>query len=164
MTPIFGLGRNRRLVPQVWVTAMVLCQKIEELVSQAKGSSIVEVHSLTMATTLDVLGVTTLGTDFESIQHPEQSILQAYKMVYPTPENPKTVDRIVANIFGTILPPRLLFKIPSKTIREYHSGMAKLRGFYLHHIRMKKQDIKSGRAEDQELREKGKLATRGAMM
>ncbi|KAG8158506.1 hypothetical protein KVR01_011628 [Diaporthe batatas] len=158
MRPIFGLGRNQRLVPQVWATATVLCQKIEELVSQANGSTIVEVHSLTMATTLDVIGVTTLGLDFESIQHPERSILQAYKLIYPTPENPTTVDRIVGNIFGTILPPRLLFKIPSKTIRGYHAGMAKLRDFCLQHIRRKKQDIKSGSAGDVELREKDILS------
>lgn len=157
MTPIFGLGRNRCLVPQVWATATVLCQKIENLISQDKGSQIVEVHSLTMATTLDVLGATTLGVDFNSIQHPEWSILRAYKMVYPTPENPTTVDRIVANIFGTILPPSLLFKLPSRTIREYHKGMAELRNFYIKHIRMKKQDVKTGSAKDVELREKGKL-------
>lgn len=156
MTPIFGLGRNRRLASQVWATATVFCQKIENLISQAKGSQIVEVHSLTMATTLDVIGTTTLGVDFDSIQHPERSILRAYKMVYPTPENPTTVDRIVGNVFGTILPPSLLFRIPSRTIREYHKGMAELRNFYIQHIRIKKQDIKAGSAEDVELRDKGK--------
>lgn len=156
MTPIFGLGRNRRLVLQVWATATVLCQKIENLISQAKGSRVVEVHSLTMATTLDVIGATTLGVDFDSIQHPERSILGAYKMVYPTPENPTTVDMIVSNIFGTILPPSLLFKLPSRTIREYHKGMAELRNFYTRHIRMKKQGIKAGSAEDVELRDRGK--------
>lgn len=157
MRPIFGLSRNRRLVPQVWATATVLCQKLENLISQAKGSQIVEVHSLTMATSLDVIGTTTLGVDFESIQHPERSILRAYKMVYPTPENPTTVDRIVGDVFGTILPPSLLFKLPSRTIREYHKGMAELRSFYIQHIRIKKQDIKAGSADDVELREKGKL-------
>lgn len=155
LRPIFGLGRNRRLVPQVWATATVLCQKIENLISQAKGPRIMEVHSLTMATSLDVIGVTTLGVDFDSIQHPEQSILQAYKMVYPTPENPTTVDTIVANIFGTILPPRLLFKLPSRTIREYHKGMAELRDFCIQHIRMKKQNIKAGSAEDVALPDEG---------
>lgn len=156
LTPIFGLGRNRRLVPQVWATAAVLCQKIEDLLSQAKGGRVLEVHPLTMATSLDVIGVTTLGVDFDSIQHPERSILQAYKMVYPTPENQSTVDKIVGNIFGTILPPRLLFKIPSKTIRDYHKGMATLRKFCIGHIRVKNQDIKARSAEDVELREKGK--------
>lgn len=156
MRPIFGLSRNRRLVPQVWVTATMLCQKIENLISQAKGYQIVEVHSLTMATSLDVMGATTLGVDFDSIQHPERSILRAYKMVYPTPENPTTVDRIVGNVFGTIVPPSFLFKLPSRTIREYHEGMAELRNFYIRQIRIKKQDIKVGSAEDVELREKGK--------
>ncbi|KAL1873531.1 hypothetical protein Daus18300_003894 [Diaporthe australafricana] len=158
MTPIFGLGRNRRLVPQIWKTATVLCRKIEDVIGQAGGPTIIDVHSLTMATTLDIVGVTTLGVDFGSIQHPERSILQAYKMVFPTPENPRTVDTIVGNIFGTILPPRLIFKLPSKTIREYHRGMATLRGFCLQHIRRKKQDIKAGNVEDVEMREKDILS------
>lgn len=154
MTPIFGLGRNRALVPRIWETATVLCQKLETLIGLAKGSHILEVHSLTMATSLDVVGATTLGIDFDSIEHPEQSILQAYKMVYPTPENPTTVDRITGIVFGTIVPPRLLFKIPSRTIRAYHKGMAELRNFYIQHIRMKKHDIKSRSPQDVELREK----------
>lgn len=155
MTPIFGLSRNRRLVPQIWETATVLCQKIEDVMSHTRGLTIMDVHSLTMATTLDIVGITTLGVDFGSIQHPERSILKAYKMVFPTPENPRKVDTIVGNIFGTILPPRLLFKLPSKTIREYHCGMATLRSFCLQHIRRKKQDINAGNAGDIELREKG---------
>ncbi|ETS76338.1 hypothetical protein PFICI_11725 [Pestalotiopsis fici W106-1] len=156
--PIFGLNRNRRLVPQVWPIALILREKIEDLVKKSRGSVVLDVHSLTMATTLDIVGITTLGVNFDSIRNPSDSILQAYEMVYPSPDNPSLIDQVVGIIFATLVPPRLLFKLPLRSIRQYHKGMRMLRSFYLTQIRQKRKEIENTSFDDTEPREKDILS------
>ncbi|EGR44543.1 uncharacterized protein TRIREDRAFT_37950, partial [Trichoderma reesei QM6a] len=142
LTPIFGMNRNRRLVPQMWAKALILANKIQELVAESGSESkVLNMHPLTMAATLDVIGVTTLGVDFDSVTYPDQPILQAYQRVFPSFENQSAVDKFFGATLPAIISPHLLFKLPFKPIREFHRGMAFLQEFCLAQIRQKRQEI-----------------------
>ncbi|EOO00297.1 putative cytochrome p450 protein [Phaeoacremonium minimum UCRPA7] len=158
LTPIFGLSRNRRLVPQMWAKAQVFGQKLEEMVKEAGGPTVILVHPLTMAATLDVIGSTTLGTDFDSIRYPDQPILQAYQKVFPSLENQNAFERFVGATLPAIISPHVLFKVPLRPIREFHQGMAMLKEYCTNQIRLKKKEIDAGGADDVELREKDILS------
>ncbi|KAK1238511.1 hypothetical protein MKX07_006657 [Trichoderma sp. CBMAI-0711] len=142
LTPIFGMNRNRRLVPQMWAKALILANKIQELVAESGSESeVLNMHPLTMAATLDVIGVTTLGVDFDSVTYPDQPILQAYQRVFPSFENQSAVDKFFGATLPAIISPHLLFKLPFKPIREFHRGMDLLQKFCLAQIRQKRQEI-----------------------
>lgn len=156
LTPIFGMSRNRRLVPQMWTKALTLADKIQELVTESSSTSVVlNMHPLTMAATLDVIGVTTLGVDFDSVTRPEQPILQAYQRVFPSFENQSAVEKFFGATLPAIVSPHLLFKLPFKPIREFHQGMAFLQKFCLTQIRRKRREIEEDQYDSAELREKG---------
>lgn len=156
LTPIFGMNRNRRLVPQMWAKALILANKIQELVAESGSESkVLNMHPLTMAATLDVIGVTTLGVDFDSVTYPDQPILQAYQRVFPSFENQSAVDKFFGATLPAIISPHLLFKLPFKPIREFHRGMAFLQEFCLAQIRQKRQEIEEDENDSAEIREKG---------
>lgn len=156
LTPIFGMSRNRRLVPQMWGKALILANKIQELVAKSGSKSqVLNMHPLTMAATLDVIGVTTLGVDFDSVTHPDQPILQAYQRVFPSLENQSAVDKFFGATLPAIISPHLLFKLPFKPIREFHRGMAYLQDFCQDQIRQKRQEIEEDEHGNAEIREKG---------
>ncbi|TFA99766.1 Cytochrome P450 72A13 [Trichoderma ghanense] len=159
LTPIFGMSRNRRLVPQMWTKALTLADKIQELVTESSSTSVVlNMHPLTMAATLDVIGVTTLGVDFDSVTRPEQPILQAYQRVFPSFENQSAVEKFFGATLPAIVSPHLLFKLPFKPIREFHQGMAFLQKFCLTQIRRKRREIEEDQYDSAELREKDILS------
>ncbi|KAH0494650.1 hypothetical protein TgHK011_008241 [Trichoderma gracile] len=159
LTPIFGMSRNRRLVPQMWAKALILANRIEELVAESGlKSEVLNMHPLTMAATLDVIGVTTLGVDFDSVTHPDQPILQAYQRVFPSFENQSAVDKFFGATLPAIISPHLLFKLPFKPIREFHQGMAFLQGFCLNQIRQKRQEIEEDENGSAEISEKDILS------
>ncbi|KAH6603127.1 hypothetical protein Trco_008515 [Trichoderma cornu-damae] len=121
LTPIFGMSRNRRLIPQMWAKANVLANKVEDLIAESGcKSAVLYIHPLTMAATLDVIGVTALGVDFDSVTRPDQPILQAYQRVFPSFENQTAVEKFFGATLPAIISPRLLFKLPFKRIQEFH--------------------------------------------
>ncbi|KAL6806281.1 cytochrome P450 [Trichoderma sp. SZMC 28013] len=159
LTPIFGMSRNRRLVPQMWAKAIILADKMQELVAKSDGNSeILYMHPLTMAATLDVIGVTTLGVDFDSVTRPNQPILKAYQRVFPSFENQSTVEKFFGATLPAIISPHLLFKLPLKPIQEFHQGMNFLQEFCLSQIRQKKQEIKDDKNDNIDVREKDILS------
>ncbi|PTB62120.1 cytochrome P450 [Trichoderma citrinoviride] len=159
LTPIFGMSRNRRLVPQMWTKALTLATKIQELVAETGSkSAVLNMHPLTMAATLDVIGVTTLGVDFDSVTRPDQPILQAYQRVFPSFENQSAVEKFFGATLPAIISPHLLFKLPFKPIREFHQGMTALQDFCLTQIRQKRQQIEEAEDGSDEIREKDILS------
>ena len=146
----------------MWAKAQVFGQKLEEMVKEAGGPTVILVHPLTMAATLDVIGSTTLGTDFDSIRYPDQPILQAYQKVFPSLENQNAFERFVGATLPAIISPHVLFKVPLRPIREFHQGMAMLKEYCTNQIRLKKKEIDAGGADDVELREKGNASHRGS--
>jgi hypothetical protein len=154
------MSRNKRLVPQMWTKALILADKMQELVTATDyNSEILYMHPLTMAATLDVIGVTTLGVDFDSVTRPDQLILKAYQRVFPSFENQSGVEKFFGATLPAIISPHLLFKLPLKPIQEFHQGMAFLQEFCLSQIRQKRQEIKNDKNDNIDIREKGTLAT-----
>ncbi|KAK0635777.1 cytochrome P450 [Bombardia bombarda] len=147
LTPIFGLSRNRRLLPQMWAKAGVLTEKMCELVLESGSkSTILLMHPLTMAATLDVIGVTTLGVDFDSIRRPDQPILKAFQRVFPSNENQNAWARFFGATLPALVSPHLLFKLPLKPIREFHSGVRVIREMCLEQITLKRREIEEAEA------------------
>ncbi|KAK3377979.1 cytochrome P450 [Podospora didyma] len=159
LTPIFGLSRNRRLVPQMWSKSQVLASTMKGLVEEpGERSKVLQMHPLTMAATLDVIGATTLGVDFDSVRNPDQPILEAYQRVFPSLENQSQTQRFFGATLPAIISPHLLFKLPFKPILEFHKGMAMLRRFCIQQIREKKREIEEAKMDDEEIREKDILS------
>ncbi|KAK3685832.1 cytochrome P450 [Podospora appendiculata] len=159
LTPIFGLSRNRRLVPQMWTKAIVLAERMQELIEESKATStVLYMHPLTMAITLDVIGVTTLGVNFDSVRNPDQPILEAYQLVFPSLENQTGWEKFFGATLPAMISPHLLFKLPFKPILEFHKGMAKLRSFCLEQIQQKRREINAAKVDDAEAREKDILS------
>lgn len=152
------MSRNRRLVPQMWAKALILADKMQELVTKFDGNSdILFMHPLTMAATLDVIGVTTLGVDFDSVTRPDQPILKAYQRVFPSFENQTATEKFFGATLPAIISPHLLFKLPLKPIQEFRQGMTFLQDFCLAQIRQKKQEIEDDKNDNIDVREKGTL-------
>lgn len=152
------MSRNRRLIPQMWTKAIILANKIQELVAETGSkSAVLYMHPLTMAATLDVIGVTTLGVDFDSVTRPDQPILQAYQRVFPSFENQTAMEKFFGATLPAIISPHLLFKLPLKPIQEFHQGMAFLKNFCLAQIRQKRQEIENDKHGNVDIREKGTL-------
>ncbi|RFU74920.1 cytochrome p450 [Trichoderma arundinaceum] len=159
LTPIFGMGRNRRLVPQMWAKAIILVDKIQEIIAESGSlSTVLHMHPLTMAATLDVIGVTTLGVDFDSVTRPDQPILQAYQRVFPSLENQTSTQKFFGATLPAIVSPHLLFKLPLKPIQEFHQGMTFLQNFCLSQIRQKRREIESDKNDNADTREKDILS------
>ncbi|EHK21645.1 uncharacterized protein TRIVIDRAFT_53015 [Trichoderma virens Gv29-8] len=159
LTPIFGMSRNRRLVPQMWTKAIILADKVQEHISQTESKSdVLYMHPLTMAATLDVIGVTTLGVDFDSVTRPDQPILQAYQRVFPSFENQTTIEKFFGATLPAIISPHLLFKLPLKPIQEFHQGMAFLKNFCSSQIRQKREEIENDKNGNIDIREKDILS------
>ncbi|KAK3327461.1 cytochrome P450 [Cercophora scortea] len=159
LTPIFGLSRNRRLVPQMWTKAVVLAERMQELFVESKTkSTVLYMHPLTMAATLDVIGVTALGVDFDSVRNPDQPILEAYQLVFPSLENQTGWEKFFGATLPAMISPHLLFKLPLKPILQFHKGMAMLRSFCLEQIQQKRREINAAKADDDEAREKDILS------
>lgn len=152
------MSRNRRLVPQMWKKAVILADKMEDLVAESgSNSAVLYMHSLTMAATLDVIGITTLGVDFDSITRPDQPILQAYQRVFPSFENQTSMEKFFGATLPAIISPHILFKLPLKPIQEFHQGMAVLQDLCLTQIRQKRQEIENDKNNNVDIREKGML-------
>lgn len=128
---------------------------MQDMVEESGGSAILAMHSLTMAAALDVIGVTTLGVDFDSMRHPDQPILKAYQAVFPVFDTQTLLQKFLGAVLPAVVSPHTLFKLPLKRIREFHAGMAILRNFCVGQIRQKKHEIEESQVGDLDTRQKG---------
>lgn len=143
-------------MPQMYSKAIVLAERMEESVKKAGGTEILLMHPLTMAAALDIIGVTTIGVDFDSLRKPDQLVLQAYQAVFPSIEKQTLVMKFVGAVLPAIVSPRTLFKLPVPQIKKFHWGMAILRQFTIDQIRLKKEEIENSGQDDVNVRQRGK--------
>lgn len=155
MTPIFGLHQIKRIIPPAWKKALVLHEVIENSVKEAGGAVILHMHELTMATALDIIGVTTVGVDFDSLRYPDQPILKAYQAVFPRSDSQSGVEKFFGAVLPAVVSPHLLFKLPLRPIRRFHWGMEILQKFCVEQIHRKKQEIAENPNANEDIRGKG---------
>jgi hypothetical protein len=139
----------------MWNKALVLREVIQKSVKEAGGSAVLHMHELTMAAALDIIGVTTVGVDFDSLRSPDQPILRAYQAVFPRSDSQTGVKKFLGAVLPAIISPHLLFKLPFRHIRRFHWGMEILQKFCVDQIRLKKQEIKSNPIDNENIRQKG---------
>jgi hypothetical protein len=134
----------------MFAKATVLRDVMEkEVLKSPGGTADLHMHTFTMAAALDILGVTALGVDFDSLRNPNQLILEAYRAVFPSLEKQTLLQKLLGAALPAVLSPHLLFKLPLPRIKRFHWGMAILRDFCVDEIRVKKREIaKSGGADD----------------
>lgn len=141
----------------MWDKSLVLHEVMQKSVRDAGGSAVLHMHNLTMAAALDIIGVTTVGVDFDSLRIPNQPILQAYQAVFPSSETQTGTEKILGTVLPAFVSPSLLFKLPLPPIRRFHWGIAILRNFCVAQIREKKQEIEENPIDNEDIRQKGEI-------
>ena len=125
------------------------------MVKEAGGTKVLYMHPLTMATALDIIGITTLGVDFDSLRRPDQPFLRAYQAVFPSFEKQTLLAKFLGAVLPALVSPRTLLKLPLPLIKKFHWGMATLRQFCIEQIRTKKEEIQGSEVENKDVRQKG---------
>jgi hypothetical protein len=141
----------------MWDKSLVLHEVMQRSVREAGGSAALSLHAFTMAAALDIIGVTTVGVDFDSLRVPNQPILQAYQAVFPRSDTQTSTQKLLGAVLPAIVSPHLLFKLPLGPIRRFHWGMKILTNFCVAQIRLKKQEIEENPIDDEDIRQKGAL-------
>jgi len=136
--------------------ATVLRDVLEQCVRDSpSGTADLAMHSFTMAAALDIIGVTTLGVDFDSLRHPDQLILEAYRAVFPSFEKQTLLMKILGAALPAVLSPHYLFKLPLPRIKRFHWGMAILKDFCLDEISVKKRELQKSGGASEDAKQKG---------
>jgi hypothetical protein len=129
---------------------------MQKSVREAGGVEVLHMHELTMAATLDVIGVTAVGVEFDSLRYPDQPILQAYQAVFPRRDKKQTgMQKFLGASLPAVISPHLLFKLPLRAIKRFHWGMEILQKFCVDVIEKKKQEKRNNPDDNEDVREKG---------
>lgn len=159
LVPIFGLERNRRLVPQMWNKARILCDRIAQgKPTNTDGGVIIDIQSLALSATLDVIGASLLGVDFDCQRQPDQPISKAFQAVLPLYDEDTWFDTIFWNILPVFIPPRSLFNFPLRRVRDFNWGTEMLRSYCTDQVRRRK--IQMAEAPEHEWKREGSVHPR----
>ena len=124
----------------MWTKAITLCETISQMGSNvADGSVVIDIQALALSATLDVIGVSLLGVDFDCQRQPDQPILKAFQAVLPLYDESSWLETIFWNILPVFIPPRSLFNFPLPRIRNFNWGTAMLRSYCTEQVRKRKQ-------------------------
>ena len=117
LLPAFAFRHIKDLYPLFWAKSREGVEAMTEqiLKDAAEGSDpesqtgVIEVGNWASRITLDIIGVTGLGCDFDAIRNPENPLSQAYASIF----KPSRQARIL-QLIGLLLSPRLASWIPVK--------------------------------------------------
>ena len=83
LAPGFSISSIRALTPVFWQKSLLLAQMWhEEMTAENVKSKSFEVLEWLNRTTLDIIGSAGLGTDIDSLRHPETPLREAYRLVF----------------------------------------------------------------------------------
>ena len=83
LAPGFSIASIRALAPVFWQKSLLLARLWEQEMNADKVSTkSFEVLEWLNRTTLDIIGQAGLGTDVDSLQHPETPLREAYRLVF----------------------------------------------------------------------------------
>ncbi|EHY56087.1 hypothetical protein HRR90_007960 [Exophiala dermatitidis] len=83
LTPAFSITSIRSLMPIFWAKSLRLAQLWEQEIKESRSDSkCFEVLEWLNRTTLDIIGRAGLGTDIDSLDHPETPLRDAYRRCF----------------------------------------------------------------------------------
>lgn len=141
----------------MWSKASILCDKINQISPvNATGGVVIDIQSLALSATLDVIGVSLLGVDFDCQRKPDQPILKAFQAVLPLYDEDTWFDTVFWNILPVFIPPCTLFNFPLRRVRDFNWGTAMLRNYCTDQVRERKLQMLE--APEHEWKREGKIS------
>nr|POE49146.1 cytochrome p450 3a12 [Quercus suber] len=137
LMPAFAFRHIKELYPTFWSKSREMVACLAEAAKEVKPASAdpeltdrqidpathapgtINVGNWTSRATLDIIGLTGMGEDFDSLQNPDNQLNQTYRNVF----NPGKVGRYL-RILGIFLPFWLLRRIPVQRNRDLQDAQA----------------------------------------
>jgi cytochrome P450 len=141
--PIFNFRKVKALYPLMWAKAveMTKCIKADmatESHGDQKNESIVEVNQWASRATLDIIGVSALGREFNTLNNSDDELLPLYEWIF----NPSRQLFLWA-VLHTFIPRSIMAWIPSEAERGIISKTSKLRQIFREFVRNKRENMKT---------------------
>lgn len=145
LMPAFQYRHIKDLVPTFWATSAKMVRRFEETHGDAlaqSGGATVEFETWLTRCTLDIIGITGMGFDFNSIEEPNSELNVTYRRIF----NPTYTD-IFLEIAGWFVPLSILKRIPLPRNFEIDSSVATVRRISRELVQQKKKKIADGKGE-----------------
>ncbi|KAM3426610.1 hypothetical protein NHJ13734_009357 [Beauveria thailandica] len=138
--PAFSTWHIKELYPAFWMKSTELVQCLDR---ESQTDKVIQMKGWCSKITLDIIGVTGMDHDFQSLQNVESPLIQAYaKLFGPTPKK----FRYFAQI-GSFISPRIIARLPLKFNKMIEQNSAQVRRETFKIIERKRQRIQAGTDE-----------------
>ncbi|KAF8466991.1 cytochrome P450 [Kalaharituber pfeilii] len=147
MLPAFSYRHLRELIPTFWEKSLELIEAMGDKVLTNQGSDaekqsgvIIEVSCWLSRVTLDIIGSTGFGYEFNCVRNNYNELITAYRNVF----EPVTKDQKLIACVMLYLPLWMVNLIPSKQRRQAQEAIAMVKGLCMRMVREKKREYETG--------------------
>lgn len=148
LAPAFTPSQIRHFTPLFWDKSKELTSHIRNQILTS-GRQELEINMLnwTDRVTLDMIGLSAFGTDFEGLRDPEQGLYSLYDKLYPMDGFSEPLDVLCVYVLPMFLAPAIVQRLPLKPIKDQRQNSQLLRDFCLSLIK-KQQNVKDLELEE----------------
>ncbi|KAF8458210.1 putative P450 monooxygenase [Kalaharituber pfeilii] len=147
MLPAFSYRHLRELIPTFWEKSLELVEAMGKEVHLSQSSDagkqtgvIMEVSRWLNRGTLDIIGSTGFGYEFNCVKNDHGELVRAYRKVFAPETNGQQLVRIVTQY----LPLWMVNLVPSKRRREAQEAIAMVKGLCMRMVKEKKREYENG--------------------
>lgn len=137
LMPAFSFTHIKRLVPYFWDKSNTLVECLQSELNTSGDGSVIEMQSWLTKATLDIIGVTGFGFDFDSL-HRETEVVQAYNIILM----PTSMYTRILGILNGMIP--IMQYVPLKRNLEVRQAIKSIHKICDEMIEEKMQRVKSG--------------------
>ncbi|KID61519.1 Cytochrome P450 monooxygenase FSL4 [Metarhizium brunneum] len=113
LMPAFSYRHIKELYPSIWLKAAELVSCLDKEITGPDGkpnNKVINMKDWASRVTLDIIGVTGMGCDFQSLRNPDNDLALAYSNLFlPLPKNFKYFAQI-----DNFISPRIISRLPSE--------------------------------------------------
>ncbi|KAK4949743.1 hypothetical protein LTR10_011585 [Elasticomyces elasticus] len=145
LMPAFSYRHIKNLYPAFWSKAREMAQGIEKELKANKLSNndVIEVRSWASRATMDIIGLTGMDHDFNSLQDPNNSLSRQYRSMRPNPTRLETLLALTLGLFSSNVV-GILSKMPVSQMRTITAASNYVRNVCRSIIQEKQAKMKQG--------------------
>lgn len=149
MLPAFSFRHLRNIVPNFWEKSVTLLRVIEEDIrtkqmsdAEKQAGVVIEFTQWLNRATLDIIGSTGFGYEFNCMQHDDDSneLVTAYRNVFSGASRGQQLMRVIFQY----LPEWMVRLVPSKKSKEAREAISLVKGMCTRMVREKKREFEMG--------------------
>lgn len=143
--PAFSYRHIKNLYPAFWSKARELTQCLEKELkaNQLSNVDVIEVRGWASRTTLDIIGLTGMDHDFNSLQDPHNSLSRQYRAMRPSPSRLANLIGLFSALFSSKIA-AVLLKLPLSQVKQVQAASDYVRNVCRNIIQEKQTKIKQG--------------------